>query len=116
MGDNNKKDYYSEKKMKREILSLKNKACISLNYKDKENYYKLLRDDINKDKESKEKLNKKLLFLRSNSEFDIKKINDNNNIQMNILGGKIEKVEKKILKNNYKMKKHNIKKKTHFQK
>ena len=116
MGNNNKKDDYLEKKMKRKILSLKNKACISLNYKDKDNYFKLLKDDINNiDNDKKEKI-KKLDFFRNNSEFDIKKINENNNIQMNILGGKIEKVEKKILKNNYKMKKHNIKKKTHFQK
>ena len=104
MGNNNKKDDYLEKKMKRQILSLKNKACISLNYKDKENYFKSLKDDINNNNNEKEEKNKKIEFFRCNSEFDIKRINENNNIQMNILGGKIEKVEKKIIKNNYKIK------------
>jgi hypothetical protein len=112
LGENDKKDNYLEKKIKRQLLSYKTKACISLNYKDKEKYCKIIRDISNKEKEKEKKINKNLINLRNNTEiFDIKKINENNNIQMNILGGKIEKIERKISnslnKNKNKNKKNN---------
>ena len=101
MGENKKRDFYLEKRITRKIMSFQNRVCTSLNYKDKEKYSKFIKDiDINWDeKEIKKPKNKDIYFLRSNSQdIDLsnKKINENNNVQMNILGGKIEKIERKI--------------------
>ena len=98
LGGINKKDYYQEKLLNRKLLIYKNRACFSLNYKDKENYYKLLNEIKNKNNSNKKQINRKTFVIRNNSmDFGLKKINENNNMQMNILGGKIEKIEKKML-------------------
>ena len=116
LGESDKKDYFFERKMKRKLLLYKTKACISLNYKDKEKYYNLIREINNEEKEKEKNINKNSFLFRNNStDFNIKKINENNNIQMNILGGKIEKIEKKISKSLSKIKNKNNKKMYFFE-
>ena len=113
LGESEKKDYYIEQKLKRKILSYKTKACISLDYKDKEKYNKIIREINSEEKEEEKKRNNNRINLRMNSEnFSTKKINENNNIQMNILGGKIEKIEKKISNSLHKIKNKENKKYT----
>ena len=114
MGKNNKNEFYLEKKLKRKIISYQNRVCTSLNYKDKEKYSKLIKDlnESNNEKEKKKYIIKDIGLLRNNSHdlnLSNKKINDNNNIQMNILGGKIELIERKMIKKSNKTKMKNKK-------
>ena len=113
LGENNKKDYYQEKKTNRKLLNYKNRACISLNYKDKENYYKLLNEINEKKAPKKKQKNRNIYSIKNNSlDLGIKKVNENNNMQMNILGGMIENLERNIsnksCKNSNKNKRKNI--------
>ena len=103
-------DYNKEKEYERKLILYQNKACTTLNYKDTENYYKLLRNINSADKEIKKKKKK------SKFNFSLTKINENNNMQMNILGGKIEKIEKKIAKSLSKIKSRKITEKNKFPK
>ena len=100
----NKIDFSYEKEMKRKLLNYQNRACTSLNYRDKENYTKLLKNIKIKNLEITEKKlnNKNIPIFRSNSSnaFNSKIVNENNNLQMNILGEKIGKIQN-ILNNSY---------------
>ena len=97
------------------MLLYQKKACTTLNYKYKEKYSKLL-EDFNQSKEvikTENSINNDDLKCRNNSVgYDLTNINDNNNIQMNIIGSKIEKIEKKISKSLSQIKKRTIIKET----
>ena len=112
LGGKSKNNFYEEKKLKRKVISYQNRACISLNYKDKERYSKLIKDiNLNNSENEKKKESKNIGFyhISHSIDFNKKKINENNNIQMNILGGNIEKIERKI-KNKFSKIKNNEKK------
>ena len=100
--DNFGKFNHREKYIEKKLLLYQKKGCSSLNYKYKEKNHKLL-EDLNHNKEAiktdNSPMNDNLNFRNNSVEYNLTNINENNNIQMNIIGSKIEKIEKKIAKN-----------------
>ena len=96
--DNLDKFSYHDKNIEKKLLLYQKKACSTLNYKYEDKYYELLKN-FNQNKEmikTENSLeNDKLNFRNNSVGFNLDYINENNNMQMNIIGSKIEKIEKK---------------------